>query len=278
MKTNMHFLTLLAALLILIPSLSPAQELTDEQLQKIIQNPLAYLNFFPIANYTGFDIDYGYGNEKRVSNEMDFQLVIPFKVGKHVNLITRTVFPMFTIPTEIDESVTGLGDITIDMFFTPANPGKFMWGLGPVFTFPAATIDPVRTKKWTLGPAVCFLTQPKGWTLGTFATNSWSFAGDENYPDINFFYWQVFIVKDLPDLWYISTNPKFTSDWKAEKGNRWTVPLGFDFGRLFTFGGLPVNIQAGYYYNIERPQYRPKWTLNAEVSFILPKLTQKELW
>jgi hypothetical protein len=277
MKTNMHFLTLLAALLILVPSLSPAQELTDEQLQKIIQNPLAYLNFFPIANYTGFDIDYGYGNEKRVSNEMDFQVVIPFKIGKKINVITRTVFPMFTIPTEIDESVTGLGDITLDMFFTPSKPGKFMWGLGPVFTFPAATIDPVRTKKWTLGPAVCFLTQPKGWTLGTFATNSWSFAGDENYPDINFFYWQVFIVKDLPDLWYISTNPKFTSDWKAEKGNRWTVPLGFDFGRLFTFGGLPVNIQAGYYYNIEKPQYRPKWTLNAEVSFILPKILQSDL-
>ena len=275
MKTKCCVLSLILILLFCLPSFSPAQELTDEQIQKISQNPLAYINLLPFSNRTDFGIDYGNGNANRVANELDFQLVVPVKVGKHINLITRTVFPMYTIPEEPGKSVTGLGDITLDMFFTPSKPGKFMWGLGPVFTFPAATIDPVRTKQWTLGPAVCFLTQPKGWTLGTFATNSWSIAGDKNYPDINFFYWQIFIVKDLFDLWYISTNPRITSDWKAEKGNRWTVPLGFDFGRLFTFGGVPVNLQAGYYYFIEKPDLWAKWEITAEVTIIFPKLLQK---
>jgi hypothetical protein len=277
MRTKHYVFSLLLTLLILLPSVSPGQELTDEQLQKIVQNPLAYLIFFPISNSTEFDIDYGYGNDHRVANELDFQPVLPFRIGKRVNLITRTVFPMFTIPIDVNKSVTGLGDITVDMFFTPANPGKFIWGAGPVFTFPTATIDPVRTKKWTLGPGVCFLTQPKGWTFGTYATNSWSFAGDENYPDINYFLWQVFIIKNLPNLWYISTNPKFTADWKASKGNRWTVPVGFDVGRLFTFGELPVNIQAGYYYYVEKPDYWSKWSLKVEVSFILPKFYQTDL-
>lgn len=269
MKTKFKILLILLSGLLLYYSTSSAQQYTDEQLQKIIQNPLAYLNFLPIQNNTYFDLGPNYN---RTLNELNIQLVLPFKIGKHVNVITRTIFPVITAPVDEDKSVTGLGDITLDMFFTPSNPGKFIWGLGPILTFPSATIDPIRTKKWTAGPGICFLTQPKGWTLGMYAQNSWSFAGDDNYPEINTFLFQLYIIKDLADLWYISTQPMITADWKAAEGNKWTIPLGLDVGRLFTFGEIPVNIQAGYYYYIEKQQYGPKWSIKAEASFIFPKL------
>lgn len=269
MKTKLKIFLFLLSGLLLNCSSSSAQEYTDEQLQKIIQNPLAYLNFIPIQNNTYFGLGY---NADRSLNELNIQPVLPFKIGKNVNVITRTIFPVITAPSDVDNSVTGLGDITVDMFFTPANPGDFIWGIGPILTFPSATIDPIRTKKWTAGPGVCFLTQPKGWTLGMYAQNSWSYAGDENYPDVNLFLTQFFIIKNLPDLWYISTSPIITADWKADSDNRWTIPLGFDIGRMFTFGDLPVNIQAGYYYYVEKPLYGPKWAIRADVSFILPKL------
>lgn len=105
-----------------------------------------------------------------------------------------------------------------------------------------------------------------------YAQNSWSFAGDENYPEINAFLLQLYIIKNLPDLWYVSTEPAITADWKAADDNKWTIPLGFDIGRLFTFGDIPVNIQAGYYYYVNKPQYGPRWAIKAEVSFVFPKL------
>lgn len=269
MKTNVIIYLILLLSLFFNFSTSPAQQYTDEQLQKIIQNPLAYLNFLPIQNNTYFDLGY---NNDRVLNELNIQMVLPFKLGKHVNVITRTIFPVITAPVDVNKSVTGLGDITVDMFFTPSNPGKYIWGIGPILTFPTSTIDPVRTKKWTAGPGICFLTQPKGWTLGMYAQNSWSFAGDENYPEINAFLLQLYIIKNLPGLWYVSTEPAITADWKAADDNKWTIPLGFDIGRLFTFGDIPVNIQAGYYYYVKKPQYGPRWAIKAEVSFVFPKL------
>lgn len=269
MRTKIKFILRLITGFLFLSSLASAQQYTEEQLQKIIQNPLAYLNFLPFANSTYFGLGY---NNDRTLNELDIQPVLPFRIGKHVNVITRTIFPVVTAPVDESKSVTGLGDITLDMFFTPSDPGNFIWGIGPILTFPSATIDPVRTKKWTAGPGICFLTQPKGWTLGMYAQNTWSYAGDENYPDINLFLTQIFIIKNLPDLWYISTNPIITADWKAANEDKWSIPLGFDVGRLFTFGELPVNIQAGYYYYVEKPQYMAKWTLKAEISFIFPKV------
>lgn len=133
MKTNLIIFLILLLSLFFDYSTSPAQQYTDEQLQKIIQNPLAYLNFLPIQNNTYFDLGY---NNDRVLNELNIQMVLPFKLGKHVNVITRTIFPVITAPVDVNKSVTGLGDITVDMFFTPSNPGKYIWGIGPILTFP----------------------------------------------------------------------------------------------------------------------------------------------
>ena len=123
MKTRIKICLIFLTGFLFLNSISSAQEYTEEQLQKIIQNPLAYLNFLPIQNNTYFGLGY---NADRTLNELNIQPVLPFKLGKNVNVITRTIFPVITAPTDENSSVTGLGDITLDMFFTPANPGKFI--------------------------------------------------------------------------------------------------------------------------------------------------------
>ena len=35
--------------------------------------------------------------------------------------------------------INGLGDIVTTAFFSPANSGRIIWGVGPVFLLPAAT-------------------------------------------------------------------------------------------------------------------------------------------
>lgn len=34
---------------------------------------------------------------------------------------------------------------------TPAHPGKLIWGVGPMFSFPTATASPVKTGSWAGG-------------------------------------------------------------------------------------------------------------------------------
>lgn len=239
----------------------------QKNLEKAIQNPIANMVSVPFQNNT----DFGIGAFDRTKNTLNIQPVLPFTLSKSLNLITRTIIPIITQPTDSVNSVTGLGDITLSTFFSPSKPSALIWGIGPVFSFPTATDDILGSKKWSVGPAIVMLTQPKGWTLGVLAQNTWSYAGDTARGDLNFFYSQIFIVKNLPNGWYVNSAPIITANWKAESGNQWTIPLGFGAGKLVRLGKLPLNLQAGYYYYIEKPDGGPKWQLRTQVTFILPK-------
>jgi hypothetical protein len=201
---------------------------------------------------------------------MNFQPVLPVSLGKKVTLITRTIAPVISQPVGENETKFGLGDITSAFYFTSANPGSVIWGIGPVIGFPTATDDILGTGKWSAGPGLVLLTQPKGWTIGTVVQNTWSFAGDEEKPDVNFFYTQIFIVKNLPKGWYINSAPIITADWNADAGNQWTIPVGLGAGKLIKLGKLPLNFQAGYYYNVEKPENGADWQLRAMLTFIFP--------
>jgi hypothetical protein len=264
--TNKFFMFLIVTLFIL-PVLIRAQEHLHPDLEKAIQNPIANLVSLPFQDNTDFDI----GTFNRTKNTLNINPVLPFTLGKSVNLITRTIIPIITQPVGADESTTGLSDINLSLLFTPAKPGAFIWGLGPVIAFPTATDDILGTGKWSTGPGIVILTQPEGWTFGMLAQNIWSFAGNKDRKEVNFFYSQVFITKHLPAGWYVNTGPIITSNWKASSGNQWTVPLGMGAGKLFKLGKLPVSFTAGYYYYVEKPEGAAKWMLRAQLSFILPK-------
>lgn len=253
-------------LLCLIINIS-AQDTVTKDLEKAIQNPIANLVSLPFQNNT----DYGIGDYNRTKNTLNVMPVLPFSLGSKVNLITRTIIPVITQPTGETDSKTGLGDVTISTFFSPARPGSLIWGIGPAFGFPTASDDIIGSEKWSVGPALVLLTQPKGWTLGLLAQNTISFAGNNDAPDVNFFFSQVFIVKNLPDKWYINSAPIIMANWEAENGQKWTVPLGLGAGKLLFVGKLPLNCQAGYYYNILKPDGGPKGQIRAQIVMILPK-------
>ncbi|SDR64288.1 hypothetical protein SAMN05519103_09628 [Rhizobiales bacterium GAS113] len=66
---------------------------------------------------------------------------------------------------------------------------------------------------------------------------------------------QPFVNYNFPRGWYLTTSPLITANWLA-KGDKWTVPVGGGFGRLFRIGELPVNLQLGAYYNTVTPKGR----------------------
>jgi len=123
--------------------------------------------------------------------------------------------------------------------------------------------------KFGIAPSGVLIYQNNGWTIGGIIQNFWGVAGNSNN-DLNFFYSQVFVVKQLTKGWYVNTAPIMTANWDAPGSNRWTVPIGAGAGRLFKVGKLPINGQLGFYKFIESAT-GADYQIRAQMVFLFPK-------
>ena len=269
-----------AAALGLAPAL--AQQSTEE-LAKAAQNPVADMISLPFQNNTNFD----YGPDDDIQNILNIQPVWPFRIAPDWNLITRTILPVIyqpdlAVPVKVApgvvEDVTidgafGLGDLNETLYFSPAKPGKVIWGVGPTFTLPTATDDVLGSGKWSAGPAFVVLTMPGHWVLGALITNQWSFAGDSDRADVNAMLLQYFINYNLKKGWFLSSSPINTANWEASSDDRWTIPIGGGVGRIFHAGNQAMMALVGAYYNVVKPDNVPaaNWQLRIQVQLLFPK-------
>jgi hypothetical protein len=241
----------------------------DEQdLAKASQNPVSSLISVPFENISSFNN----GPNDAYVNTLLIKPVIPVGISENWNLINRAIIPVIYQGEIIDGigSKFGLGDITYQGFISPAKPGKFIWGVGPTVSFPTGS-SRMTTDKWSAGPAVVGLTMPGNWVVGALAFNLWSFAGDDDDPDVNTLSFQYFVNYNLPKGWYLSMTPTITANWKADSNDRWTVPFGGGFGRVFKIGKQPVNASLKAYYNAEHPEDTSNWNIAAGLTFMFPK-------
>lgn len=208
--------------------------------------------------------------EDRTQQVLNIQPVYPVAVGK-VNLINRATLPVIYQPLGEDDGEFGLGDLSYTMFLSPAEAGKVIWGIGPKFSFPTATDDSLGTGKWSAGPSAVVLTMPGRWVLGALVSNIWSFAGDDDRPDVNAMSIQPFINYNFEKGWYFSSSPIITADWTADSNERWTVPVGGGIGKIFKIGNQPMNAQLGAYYNVEKPNGAEDWNIRFQLQFMFPK-------
>ncbi len=240
-----------------------------EDLAKQAQNPVANMISLPFQNNTDFNV----GPEEETKNTLNIQPVWPFEITDDLNLITRTIFPIVSLPgslTADGDSVTGLGDTTFTAFFSPSKPGKITWGVGPVLLFPTATDDDLGADKWGAGASVVVLAMPGKWVIGSLFSNIWSVGGSGDQ-DINLFNWQYFINYNMPNGWYLASAPIIIANWEADSDNRWTIPFGGGVGKIFNVGKQPLNAQLTAYYNVEKPEYGPDWQLRFQLVFLFPK-------
>ena len=76
----------------------------------------------------------------------------------------------------------------------------------------------------------------------------------------------------MQDGWYLTSSPIITADWQAAPGNKWTVPVGGGFGKVFFIGKLPFNANCGYYANVVRPDPTgADATVRVQIALLLPK-------
>lgn len=244
----------------------------NDDLAAATQNPIASMVSVPFEN----TFDFGAPNGD--AWVMNVQPVVPITLGDW-NLVSRFIMPVADAPGGVVSAgnpnpigtgrVFGLGDLNYSLFFSPANSGAVTWGIGPAITLPTATDARLGSEKWSAGPTAVILTQPKPWSLGVLARQLWSFAGSSSRADVNQFMIQPFVNYNLDDGWYLYSDPAIVVNWEASQTT--TLPLGGGVGRIFKIGEQAMNVRAGAFYNVVRPDSAPEAVAKFTVQFLFPK-------
>ena len=239
-------------------------------LAKAAQNPIADMISVPFQSNFNFRA----GPHDQLQYVLNIQPVIPITLNEEWNLITRWITPVISQPplTVTGDRESGLGDINPSFFFSPKQPTHgIIWGIGPTVVFPTGTDKTLTAGKYSLGPTFVALTIEGPWVLGVLVNNVWSVAGKNNRNSVNAMTLQPFVNYNFAGGWYLTSSPIITANWETGHGDRWTVPVGGGFGRVFKIGEQPVNMQLAAYYNVARPTGAADWQLRAQVQLLFPK-------
>src|SRR5215813_961546 len=261
----------IAAVLATFATAQAHAALSAEELAKLAQNPVGNLISVPFQNNTNLN----FGPEKGTQNILNIQPVIPIQVDKDWNVITRTILPVIHMPALGPDmgAKNGIGDLQLTAFLSPANPGEWIWGAGPIVQFPTNSNEELGNKNWGLGPSAVLLHIKHGdpWVYGALVNNVWSLTSNKQGGAYNNGLIQPFVNYNFPEGLYLTSAPIWTVDWKANGGQRWTIPLGGGIGKIFHFDKLPVNTQISAYYNFIRPDFAANWQIRAQVQLLFPK-------
>lgn len=237
-----------------------------DEISRKLADPGAALVSVPFQyNYLG---DAGPGGDYN-NQVLKIQPVIPF-VSEHSKFILRPILPVMN--AEFPQDKSGIGDLTVQGYYIPLRPGSTTeFGFGPIAQFDTASDDTLGSGKYSLGPAFLAIHKTRKWTLGGLLNHLVSVAGDDDRADISITNLQPIVTRALANGWSASFSPEISYDWKASRGNAWTVPVGGTVSKVVKFGAHPVSFAAGGYYNADRPEYGNRWTARFQVTLVFPK-------
>ena len=265
-------------------SASSPEQVERDELNKQLNNPVSTIWSFNFQN--NFQFFEGHlANQTHWQYNLNFQPVLPLRLTEDWNLITRPIFPVLAgvdVPDPARgtfEEHSGFGDISLSSFLSPAKVSGFLWGAGPSFIFPTASSDALGAGKWQAGPAVLGLYMGKEWIVGGLLNQWWSFAGPDNRPDTSAMNLQYFLFYLIPGGWQVGMSPNIFVNWKADSGNKLTLPIGFGAGKLFKFGKLPVKFTLEVDYALVKPEdYGQRWTIRFQMIPVIPALVKDVLF
>lgn len=250
----------------------PPQAAQDDAsaLAEKMQNPIGDLISVPFQNNTNFNV----GPNKGTQNVLNIQPVIPIHLNEDWNVITRTIVPLVWSPSfQPGASVPPLGvaPTAFSAFLSPSKPvNKWVWGVGPIVQLPTITNKTLGSNVWGAGPAIVAVRLDSPWVYGLLVNNVFSLGGQTGRGGNSYSVMTVnpFLNYNFRGGWFVGTVPIITASWETP-GTKWTVPVGAQAGRLIKlFGKLPVNLLAGAYYNVVRPEDSGTWQLRTQVAII----------
>src|SRR5262245_44838115 len=266
------FRLLLASVLVLVVAADPilagmAQASTQQpsqagppsasELASQVNNPAAPITFLQFREIMFPNIP-GTGG---VTHGVEIQPVIPIRRSKTIPFLQliKITLPIASVPSPVNRS--GLGDLQFfDLVSIKQSWGR--WGFGPALVFPTATARALGAGKWQAGPSFALIyTKAENWTIGAILQNPISFAGDSSRPGVNnliitptatYNFPKYLIPGRWPNGWFAGLSDyNITFDW--ENGGAATIPLGFQFGRVFHVNKQALSLSAEAGVTAKRP-------------------------
>jgi hypothetical protein len=244
----------------------PAAAQSAEELAKQTQNPVASLISLPFQG----NWDFGLGDREATGTLLNIQPVAPFGLTKEWNVILRVIMPVQSQPADGGARLTGMGDTTMTVFFSPARTGKVIWGAGPAVLIPTATNQGLGTEKFGLGPSIVALVHPGKWTIGALWNQIWSLDGANDRADVNQMFLQPFANYNLPEGMAVGAQIEASANWEADD-EQWTSYLLFTLSKVTRLGSRPVSFLAGAGPTIASPTGRADWRLRFAATFLFPR-------
>jgi len=260
-----------------------AEEKSADAIAKELANPagsLASLNFnLQYTEFTG-----GLPNsDDQESWSMIFQPVLPFPVG---NKGRRIIFrPAFTVPfdqpifnpakNDFDSADVNLADTTFDLVYagteitSKAEHKGFFWGVGLAGTLPTATSDDLAGDQWRFGPELFGGIIRKWGLVGALAANQFHVAGsnDTSYSNLTA---QYFYAVGIGNGWQIASSPVLSYDWKADSGDKWTVPVGVGVAKTTKIGNHPWKFSFQVQKFLTQPDtFGPDWLVKLTITPVI---------
>src|SRR5262245_9970771 len=267
----------------LFAATASAQDKTSDVAKKS-QNPISDLISFPDQENVNFNV----GRLDKTQSVTNIQPVVQIKLNQSWSLVTRWILPVINQPSLLtgDSPDLGISVFNPTFFLTAPTVGGWTVGVRPTVLLPTATDARLGTDRWSAGPtAVAVLTQGHI-VAGVLANNIWSFSGESDHrtvvlrqsgteirvggKPVKQMLLQPFFNYNLADGWFLVTAPIVTADWEAPRGDRWTVPVGGGFGRVFKIGTQPVNANIQAYYHVEHPTDAANWHITANFALLFP--------
>lgn len=238
-----------------------------EELAKLKQNPVSglrqvYLNVAVAPDVPPAD---------RTAGAYSLQVVWPFRLpDPDYRLITYSILPVLQVPNmEGTDTTTGLGNTLLNFFVTPMSPGGLIWGVGPAVLLPTRSDSALGTNRVGLGPAAVLFHEEEKWGAGAVLQNLWSLGGS-GADEVNEFSAQYIANYNFPHGWYLFSNATITADWRAERSERWTIPVAAGVGKILTIDKQSASAAAQVFYNAVRPDQAPRWILNLQFALLFP--------
>ncbi|MEL7013043.1 MAG: transporter [Pseudomonadota bacterium] len=246
--------------LCLVPASVPAQ---DADLAQQLANPIAAIISVPFQ--LNYDQNLGVDDTgERVT--LNFQPVIPFSLDNGADIVTRTIVPFVWQEDVIPgTSQQGIGDISLNAWYSRTLENGLIWGLGP--TVLAATKTEVSGGTWGVGITGIVLGVTGPWTYGALASQTWDVESSPT-TEINQTFIQPFLAYSTPNALTISLQSESTYDYVEDE---WTAPINLAVSRLAPVGKVPVNWQAGVGYWLDSPEDGPEgWRFRLQAQLVFP--------
>lgn len=212
----------------------------ETAIDRDVENPLGRDWFVKIQSNT-YLLDVESFDTHRLQPTLKIQPRLSVPLTEEWLLVTRPSWTAFesTPYTGDDGSLAradGVGDLELPFTISPELGPNWALGLGPTFVLPTATSRETGKGKWQAGPAAVAAWQDPNWLVGLFAQQWWSYAGSGMRSNVSQMKVQYFLTRYFRDGWNVGMSPTIAVNWKADRGQQLTFPVGLGVGKVLLLG------------------------------------------